>query len=36
MQKEINADNKKCYKGRGQCHHTGKNRGAHHDIFNLR
>ena len=36
MQKEINADNKKYYKGRGQCHHTGKNRGAHHDIFNLR
>lgn len=36
MQKEINADNKKDYKVRGQFHHTGKNRGAHHDIFNLR
>ena len=36
MQKEINADNKKDYKVRGQCHHTGKNRGAYHDIFNSR
>ena len=36
MQKEINADNEKYYKVRGQCHHTGKNREAHHDILNLR
>ena len=34
--KEFNTDDKKHYKVKGHCHYLGKNRGAAHNICNLR
>ena len=36
FKKEVNTDDKKHYKVKGHCHYLGKNRGAAHNICNLR